>query len=85
MSAQEAIAIGKLVQQNDAFLMEGCKYLHHPAIRKLEVFYHTEILAKLIASVQLLVIMSLKKLRIIIKNLTGDIVRIVVAELHMTG
>jgi predicted dehydrogenase len=36
LSSQEAIAIGKLVQQNDAFLMEGCKYLHHPAIRKLE-------------------------------------------------
>ncbi len=36
LSSQEAIEIGKLVQQNDAFLMEGCKYIHHHAIRKLE-------------------------------------------------
>lgn len=36
LSAQEAVEVGNLVQQNGAFLMEGCKYRHHPAIRKLE-------------------------------------------------
>lgn len=36
LSAQQAIEIGKLVKKNNAFLMEGCKYIHHPAIRKLE-------------------------------------------------
>lgn len=36
LSSQEAAAIGKLVQENGAFLMEGCKFRHHPAIRKLE-------------------------------------------------
>ena len=36
LSAQEAITVGNLVEQNEAFLMEGCKYRHHPAIRKLE-------------------------------------------------
>ena len=34
--AQQAITIENLVKQNHAFLMEGCKYRHHPAIRKLE-------------------------------------------------
>ena len=36
LSAQEAVTVGNLVQQNGAFLMEGCKYCHHPAIRKPE-------------------------------------------------
>lgn len=36
LQAQEAVTVGNLVKQNDAFLMEGCKYRHHPAIRKLE-------------------------------------------------
>jgi predicted dehydrogenase len=36
LSAVEAIEVGKLAQQFDAFIMEGCKYRHHPAIRKLE-------------------------------------------------
>jgi predicted dehydrogenase len=34
--AQEAVTVGDLVKQNNAFLMEGVKYRHHPAIRKLE-------------------------------------------------
>lgn len=34
--AQEAVTIDNLVKHHDAFLMEGCKYRHHPAIRKLE-------------------------------------------------
>lgn len=36
LSAVEAVRVGELVQQYDAFIMEGCKYRHHPAIRKLE-------------------------------------------------
>lgn len=36
LSASEAIKIGELAQQYHAFIMEGCKYRHHPAIRKLE-------------------------------------------------
>lgn len=36
LSAHEAVTVGALVQQSGAFLMEGCKYRHHPAIRKLE-------------------------------------------------
>lgn len=36
LSADEAITIGNLVRQHGAFLMEGCKYIHHPAIRKIE-------------------------------------------------
>lgn len=36
LSAAEAIRIGELASQYDAFIMEGCKYRHHPAIRKLE-------------------------------------------------
>lgn len=36
LSAAEALKVGELAQQFDAFIMEGCKYRHHPAIRKLE-------------------------------------------------
>lgn len=36
LKSQEAITIENLIKQNKAFLMEGCKYRHHPAIRKLE-------------------------------------------------
>lgn len=36
LSADEAVHIGELALQYDAFIMEGCKYRHHPAIRKLE-------------------------------------------------
>lgn len=36
LSASEAIKIGELAKQYDAFILEGCKYRHHPAIRKLE-------------------------------------------------
>lgn len=36
LSADEAIHIGELAHQNNAFIMEGCKYRHHPAIKKLE-------------------------------------------------
>ncbi len=36
LSASEAISIWNMVNRNNIFLMEGCKYRHHPAIRKIE-------------------------------------------------
>ncbi|MCX7708959.1 MAG: Gfo/Idh/MocA family oxidoreductase [Clostridia bacterium] len=36
LSAEEALSIWEMVERNGAFLMEGCKYRHHPAIHKLE-------------------------------------------------
>ncbi len=36
LSSQEAVEIGNLIKLYDGFLMEGCKYRHHPAIHKLE-------------------------------------------------
>jgi predicted dehydrogenase len=36
LSASEAVSIWNLVKRGGAFLMEGCKYRHHPAIRKIE-------------------------------------------------
>ncbi|MDP4092862.1 MAG: Gfo/Idh/MocA family oxidoreductase [Bacillota bacterium] len=36
LSAEEALHIDKLAKEYGAFIMEGCKYRHHPAIRKLE-------------------------------------------------
>jgi predicted dehydrogenase len=36
LSGEEALKIWKMVKQHNAFLMEGYKYRHHPAIHKLE-------------------------------------------------
>jgi predicted dehydrogenase len=36
LSASEAASIWKMVRENDAFIMEACKYRHHPAIKKIE-------------------------------------------------
>ncbi len=36
LSSVEAVKVGELARQYEAFIMEGCKYRHHPAIRKLE-------------------------------------------------
>jgi len=36
LSSKEAISIWRMVKEKNAFLMEGCKFRHHPAIQKLE-------------------------------------------------
>lgn len=36
LSTAEAISIWNMARGNDAFIMEACKYRHHPAIQKLE-------------------------------------------------
>lgn len=36
VSGEEALSILKLAEQEKAFIMEGCKNRHHPALRKLE-------------------------------------------------
>ncbi|HEY1406178.1 MAG TPA: Gfo/Idh/MocA family oxidoreductase [Spirochaetota bacterium] len=36
LSGQDAAKVWHLVQENGAFLMEACKYRHHPAIKKIE-------------------------------------------------
>jgi predicted dehydrogenase len=36
LTGLEAIAIQKVIAKNEAYLMEACKYRHHPAIGKIE-------------------------------------------------
>jgi predicted dehydrogenase len=35
LSSSEALSIWDMAKEHDAFIMEACKYRHHPAIRKI--------------------------------------------------
>jgi predicted dehydrogenase len=42
LSGEDALRVWNLIRDNDAFLMEACKYRHHPAINRIESILASE-------------------------------------------